>query len=114
MSEEKIPEAAPPQPSTVPAPESQAKAAPSREMSAVDPDAPLPGEVFVRTCPGCGMLKQTADPTGKTECRPCRARPPVEHAAAGPASTSGADSLAEAGRHGEVVQLEVEPAIGDR
>lgn len=48
------------------------------ELEEVDLDKPLPGEVFVRACPTCGVLKQTADSTGKTECRKCQAKPKAE------------------------------------
>ncbi len=34
------------------------------------------GKIFVRKCPGCSKLHQTADQTGKTKCDTCLL-PPV-------------------------------------
>lgn len=82
--------------STLPAPESK----PEAKTETADPDAPLPGEVFVRRCPKCGHLKQTSDQTGKTMCRRC-----VANATETEPDLSGSVKTGEQDRRGEVVKV---------
>ncbi len=68
-----------------------------------DPKKPDPGAVFVRPCPGCGTLVQTADPTGGEACEACAAKPlPVDRKKAArtnePTSTPQADVDVKSGR----------------